>query len=193
MPIFNNSIIFLHIPRTGGSIIENFLQNKYQMNYFGADNFGLSMQHYTLDNILKLNPDLNKSYKFTFIRNPFDRILSSYLNWTINNTPNFDDYIDMVKNVVDNKLYLHTAFINTNDISHYIPQSIMINNNDIDFIGRFENYDTDVKELCKQLNIDCNITITKRNANYKHYYSERNKKIIEEIYDDDLKLYNYSF
>ena len=55
----------------------------------------------------------------------------------------------MVKEVVNKKLYLNISHIKTNDISHYIPQHIMIGNNKLDFIGRFEDYEIDIVKLSK--------------------------------------------
>ena len=194
MPIYNNKYVFLHIPRTGGTLIENKLREKYSQDYYGIDKMGLSKQHYMLDKLIS-NKDKNNIFVFTFVRNPFDRILSSYLNWTINNTPNFDKYIDMVKKVVENKLYLYKGAINTNDISHYIPMTSMIGNHKLDFIGKFENYENDIKKLSEisdMANLN-EIIIKKRNIDYRTFYNERNKKIISELYKDDLKEFNYTF
>lgn len=194
MPIYNNKYVFLHIPRTGGSIIENKLCEKYSQDYFGIDKMGLSKQHYTLDKLIS-NKDKNNIFVFTFVRNPFDRILSSYLNWTINHTPDFDKYIDMVKMVVENKLYLYKGAFNKNDISHYIPMTTMIGNHKLDFIGKFENYENDIKKLSEisdMTNLN-EIIIKKRNIDYRTFYNERNKKIISELYKDDLKEFNYTF
>lgn len=143
-----------------------------------------------------VNIDINKVYTFTFVRNPFDKLLSSYLNYTINNTPNFDDYIDMVEEVVENKLYLTKSAINSNDLSHYIPMSEMIGDNKLDFIGRFENFDEDIIKLSKKTPyLQClnDVKIRKRTVNYRNYYSQRNKKIIEKLYEKDLKNFNYKF
>tara|TARA_B100001059_G_scaffold235160_1_gene279934 strand:- start:1857 stop:2441 length:585 start_codon:yes stop_codon:yes gene_type:complete len=194
MPIYNNKYTFLHIPRTGGTLIEHKLRENHSESYNGIDSLGLSMQHYTLDNLIS-DKDRNNLFIFTFVRNPFDKILSTYLNWSKNNTPDFDKYIDMVKNVVENKLYLYKGSINTNDISHFTPITVMIGDNKLDFIGKFENYENDIKKLyemsgIKNLN---EITIKKRNIDYRTFYSERNKKIINELYKDDLKEFNYTF
>ena len=194
MPIYNNKYLFLHIPRTGGSLIENKLREKYSQDYCGIDKMGLSKQHYMLDKLIS-NKDKNNFFVFTFVRNPFGRILSSYLNWTINNTPDFDKYIDMVKIVVENKLYLYKGSINTNDISHYIPMTSMIGNHKLDFIGKFENYENDIKKLSEisdMTNLN-EIIIKKYNIDYRTFYNERNKKIISELYKDDLKEFNYTF
>ena len=71
----------------------------------------------------------------------------------------------------------------------------MIEDNKLDFMGKFENYENDIKKLyemsgIKNLN---EITIKKRNIDYRTFYSERNKKIINELYKDDLKEFDYTF
>lgn len=193
MPIYDNKYVFLHIPRTGGSIIVKNLRKKYSESYYGTDKMGLSQQHYLLDNLIY---NKNNMFVFTFVRNPFDRILSSYLNWTVNKTHDFDKYIDMVKDVVKNKLYLYKGSINANDISHYIPMTVLIGNNKLDFIGKFENYDNDIKKLSKKhpkLTSLCEVNIKKREVDYREHYSKRNKNIIEELYKNDLIKFKYTF
>lgn len=195
MPIYNNEIVFLHIPRTCGTQIENTLKKQnFSVTCYGPSTNGFSKQHYTMD---KLNTYINNDvFKFTFVRNPFDRILSSYLIWAINHTPNFDEYINMVKNVVENKLYFTKVTINTIDLSHFIPMTEMIGNNTLDFIGKFENFNNDIKQLakmCPKLFLCERIVIKKRNVDYKKYYNDRNRKIIEKLYEEDLKQFKYTF
>ena len=196
MPIFDEEIIFLHIPRTGGSIIENKLKVSCNMTFFGSDCLGLSKQHYTANEILRENIDVNKLFSFTFIRNPFDKILSTYLHWSINHTKSFDDYIDMVKNVVENKIYYKIPAINNNGLPQFKPQVELLENLNLDFIGRFENYENDIKILSTmhpKLTCLNEINIVKRSVDYKKYYNERNRDIIEKLYEDDLKNLNYTF
>lgn len=196
MPIYNNKYIFLHIPRTGGSLIEQNLREIYSETYSGPDKMGISKQHYTLDKLL-YNNNINENNKFifTFVRNPFDKIVSSYLNYTKNNTPDFDKYIDMVKYVVENKLYLYKSDINSNDITHYAPITVMIGNNELDFIGKFENYESDIKKLSELSGLKSlsKIIIKKNQVDYRKFYNERNKNIINELYKDDLVKFNYTF
>lgn len=197
MPIFDNEILFLHIPRTGGSIIENKLKKIYNIDLFGGDEtIGLSEQHFTANEIMRRQINIHKLFSFTFVRNPFDRILSTYLNGIMNHTKSFDDYIDTIKNVVENKLYYTIVSIDSSDLSHYKPQFELLENLTPDFIGRFENYENDIKILSNmhpKLNCLCEVNIKKRNVDYKKYYNERNRKIIEELYKDDLKTFNYEF
>ncbi len=195
MPIFDENILFLHIPRTGGSIIENKLKETYTMNFYGPDTSGLSLQHYTANELIK-NVDIDKMFSFTFVRNPFDKILSTYLNWSIDHTKSFDDYIDMVKKVVENKLYYKIFAINNTDLAHFKPQVELLENLKSDFVGKFENYENDIKILSKmhpKLTCLSEINIKKREVDYKQHYSERNRNIIEKLYKKDLIIFKYTF
>ena len=71
----------------------------------------------------------------------------------------------------------------------------MIGNHKLDFIGKFENYENDIKKLSEisdMTNLN-EIIIKKYNIDYRTFYNERNKKIISELYKDDLKEFNYTF
>jgi len=211
MPIIDDKWIFLHIPRTGGNcllkcLIEHETSHKLPYKLSNRNKKGdIIEEHLTLDEIEKYaNINLDNYIKFTFVRNPFDKLLSFYLCWVNNrqinrnsNKMNFDEYIQYVKNIVSNRIYLnYTKRIdkNNNDISHFIPQHEMIGNHKMDFIGRFENYENDIKKLEKVIGLDLsNIYISKNKVNYRDYYNDKNRKIIEELYAEDFKRFNYQF
>ena len=75
MVLEDKKIIFVHIPRTGGTSIENFF------NFKGTD-FGNpeTAQHQTVKEYKK-NYNIIKYFTFTFVRNPWDRLVSWYI-WT---------------------------------------------------------------------------------------------------------------
>ena len=93
MPISHNyKTIFVHIPKTGGAIIEKTLE------IFGVDNngslkpnyeilYGVSdgkiLQHLKINEIIDLTNNKYVEYNlFSFVRNPYDKIVSEYL-WRI--------------------------------------------------------------------------------------------------------------
>jgi len=66
-------ILFIHIPRTGGSSIEKFF------NFVpSGDHYKKQTQHSTLEEYAE-HCDVEKYFKFTIVRNPWDRLLSWYL------------------------------------------------------------------------------------------------------------------
>jgi hypothetical protein len=81
MPIFNNDVTFLHIPKSGGSSVEAFLQSlgwKMSLhNTTGSISInGHSPQHCTLRELEDLN--LVTKRVFTIVRSEVDRCISEY-------------------------------------------------------------------------------------------------------------------
>jgi len=98
MLLFNEKIIYVHIPKTGGSAIESFLiqyfgYHKLQHPIFlltsglvqhpkfvGANVGHRNLQHFSLteivDNCRLFAPDLKEYDAFTVVRNPYTRAMS---------------------------------------------------------------------------------------------------------------------
>ncbi len=88
MPLYfseNQSVIFFHIPKTGGTSIESWLMNSMDckqllFNKFVLDDMLVTPQHLGYSTIKKLLGEdvFNKSFKFAIVRNPFDRLESEF-------------------------------------------------------------------------------------------------------------------
>lgn len=99
MPYFKNNdikLLFIHIPKAGGSSVEQYLSNKYSIKLdksavygFLSDDFKKqhditkihSLQHYTYNEIYDMREILNVDFTndlriFTVVRNPYYRLLS---------------------------------------------------------------------------------------------------------------------
>jgi hypothetical protein len=92
MPIFNNEITFIHIPKCGGTSIEKFLQyNGYKMKLFTSTGSifinGHTPQHCTYRELEELNLITDKV--FTIIRPEIDRVVSEYF-YIKNNRPDLN-------------------------------------------------------------------------------------------------------
>ena len=67
---------------------------------------------------------------------------------------------------------------------------------EVDYVGYFENIESDYEHIQSRLNIEKKLGI--KNANrtgydYRHYYNERSKAIVEEVYREDIELLGYDF
>lgn len=100
-----NKFIFLHIPKTGGTSVEFILQNKYGSPH---------ERHYNVRHMQGVleNEEIDEYKIFTVIRNPFDRIISTWRWWAMHqdgfyskpwlhkyNVPetSFKEYVFMIK------------------------------------------------------------------------------------------------
>ena len=59
-------LLFIHIPKTAGTSISATL------------NIPKDCEHRTLQQTIKKKSDLDKYYKVSFVRNPYDRMVSLY-------------------------------------------------------------------------------------------------------------------
>jgi hypothetical protein len=141
MPYFKNddvNILFIHIPKTGGSSIEAYLSEKYniQLNekslYMFMDNekmikenisINSSLQHMTYNQIVEYNRvfniDFNNIKIFAVVRNPYKRIISDLF------------YFKLIKPHYSkrNTFNIIKQYLVSNDYdNHNIPQHLFVTN-----------------------------------------------------------------
>ena len=189
--------IFIHIHKTGGTTVamnlkkyygfetyylrrpdhQKFCLDKKKKKYINYEN-----RVHGVINYFKTSPHLNKKmnmnqekwnnyYKFCFIRNPYDRIVSAWNHVNRFNIP-FKNFLNL-KDLCNDVEYMHM----------FMPQyRSMINekaNSYINFIGHFENLNEDFEIILNNLGIK-NII---HNKNYK--LNVRNHKYYYEYYDQE--------
>jgi len=205
--------IFIHIPKCAGSSIRDFYFDtpnldwrtpNYELLYGWCPKRRIHLQHATAKQLLEtelITENVwNDYFKFTFVRNPWDRAYSSYL-WVMKDRKikgTFDSFIKkegVFKEVLTNQkikynrachLWLQTDFFTFNE------------SYDLDFIGHFETLQEDILQINRELNIDkiFNQHSNKSGNRVKHYsffYGKKNRKLIETLYQTDIDVLKYSF
>ena len=189
-------IIFIHIPKTAGSSIEHLLRDegKYELDFIGVRN-GRSTHHYMgieLKMILKeLYP---KYYKFSFVRNPYDRLISEYFWCRINNVGHkfnktFDEFLDYVEDVIKNK-----KFFKPIENDHFIPQySFLFFNNKliVNNIFKYEDLETVVPLIKKRLKIKTSLQHLNKSVKNEITLTQEQKDRIYNLYQIDFQTFNY--
>ena len=76
-----------------------------------------------------------------------------------------------------------------------MPQTEMIGDMDLDYLGRYELFDNSIKLLSKYKGFEFlkNVKIPNQNIDYKSYYTPDIKKIVDEIYLQDLIRFGYHY
>lgn len=206
-----NKILFIHIPRTGGSSIEKcFGHYRNQNSLYGRKviNSNLyALQHLTLEEHIKFNyiSNPNKYFKCAFVRNPWSRLVSAYSYQNRNGKiTSFNAFVKKASEyILNNKLLLPTNeydILKKNygiSLVHLIPQSNFVKHKNIklDFIGKFENYQLDLKIILEKFNIKTEIPkINKsKHTSYTEYYDEDLKNLVSKMYKEDINRFNYSY
>lgn len=196
--------IFIPIPKAACSSVKYIIAElpEYQ-NHVDLGNIHSPKNFKYLINREISNPKYKDYFKFTFVRNPWDRIVSCYVD-KILNFP--DDNLISVYQWYKPKMTFE-EFVEgvamTPDIysdTHFKSQScFVVNENNeliVDFVGKLETLDADFKIVCEKLGIE-NQKLPVKNPswkkNYKEYYTEKTMKIIAERYETDIRIFGYEF
>lgn len=211
MPISDKyKCLFIHIPKTGGTSIETALDifgnwkiedkdilfGLIQTPELKALNLGSHfLQHITLNQAQIINPTPSDYTSFSFVRNPWDKMVSIYSNPDNNLVETALKQGIKLKNLSFDDFIIQTGNIKH---IHLEPQHIFICENErvnVSFLGRFESLQEDFNHLCKILGSDIKLPHKNQSTHrqYRDYYSEKSKEIVMQRYHKDIEIFSYSF
>ncbi|NBG66139.1 sulfotransferase family 2 domain-containing protein [Acidiluteibacter ferrifornacis] len=129
-------------------------------------------------------------FKFTFVRNPFDRFIS-YAFFRHRSSEIF----------ANNKLGIMKLLFKNPSLGDDIlfkPQWNFVTNefgeNIVDFIGRFESLQSDFDAVCQKVGlpqIKLELHNSSEHNNYEHYLDEELIGLISSYYKEDLECFDY--
>lgn len=145
--------------------------------------------------------DWNSYFKFSFVRNPWDRIVS-WRNYQILYVHEFEQlgkreavYYEEYKKL--SKLSFKDWVKDNGWLESFIDSCMCYSdNNCLDFIGRFENLQGDFNTICDKIGIPRQELPHHNESKHKHYteyYDNETKQIIAERFAPDIKYFNYKF
>lgn len=171
--------VFVHVPRTSGTSVECM---------FGVDMDMIGGKHSKASDIFDIigKTRWEDYFKFTIVRNPWDRVISHF----------HQPYYHTINNLSGKNL---KYFLN-----HYKPAphesgvecSDYIDRDDLDFIGKFENRQQDIKHICDVVGLTNLSNIHKRRTKHKHYteyYDDETREMVKNRYAKDIKYFDYEF
>lgn len=189
--------IFIHIPRCGGTSIEIAMCGK---NWFNVER---STKHLIASTAKKIyKPYWNDYFKFSFVRNPWDRMVSlaKYPNCYKVNLNNeklvgINEYLTAFPEIeVDNRSE------SRNDTFHPVKNSVYLNilNVELDFIGRFENLNEDFEFIYKSIGdipplLTNDLMHRSNRKHYTEYYDDETREIVAQKYARDIEYFGYKF
>ena len=203
-----NKYIFIAVPKTGTTSIQQLLveqdpsAHKYNIQIQGKE-YSFAEHATALDIKRTLGEHYSKFRTFAFIRNPFDRIVSSYFFYK-NGHPitagNKNPWPPRVRRtyakITPFKVWALTYPYKSN-IEHLIDRE---NNLIVDHIGTFENLSPDLNKIFSKLGLNISTeqlkhtNKSKHSSHLKYFTNKKFKKVIENRISKDLEFYEkYKF
>lgn len=199
MPFDKLSCIFVHIPKAAGTSISRTL--------FG----NLAGTHTTVQRYqLIFSKDEFESYfKFTFVRNPWDRVFSAYSflkkggmiesdkKWAELELSPYESFNDF--------LIRGLSKSTIQEWKHFRPQSEFLflpgkKKMQVDYLGFFESLQSDLQYVHEKIGLGDSLSLRHDNSthkkgkpDYKEFYTEETRDIVAQVYRNDIDIFGYSF
>jgi hypothetical protein len=188
-------MIFVHVPKAAGTSVSHAL-------------YGRSLGHFKASEIKRWCPEeFTSLYKFSFVRNPWDRAVSAYRfalkgstatagmwgkgRYKIKAFRSFDAFVyewlagqDMAS--LDNVFQPQYLFVVDEE------QKLMV-----DFLGKVESFEKDIQRLSKITGKTLNILdlnrISAKGSYINSYKDQQLVNTIGDLYSKDVALFGYDF
>ena len=197
--------IFIHIPKTAGTSIMREVQNTTRhvasFHMWQGHDTALLRRERLGEIVGQRRGDVlwKEGFTFTFIRNPWDRLVSVYhaLPKLIPDTiESFDSWIHNGLPVTNHARMLFRG----DDDRTFLDQDAWFCDLDgcemVDFVGRFERVQPDWQTVCKKLGLDPCLLRHENQGNhkpYREYYTDETRKLVGERFDVFINRYGYQF
>jgi hypothetical protein len=180
--------VFIHINKTAGTSIGNAI--------------GLPVKHHQTarEVIAKIGRDnWDKAYKFTLVRNPWDKVVSHYEYRRKKNKTRISEletgFSEWVKKTYgpDKDPFFY------NNEKAFQPQVEWLKDDEgkisIDFVGKFESINEDFEVIKKAIGLDVELPHlnASRRAAYQSYYDEETREIVAQWFREDIEVFGYRF
>jgi len=155
------------------------------------------LQHATAREVRSLlPPDCAGYFSFAFVRNPWDRMVSTFsrmdghMAWRAFEAgydlrgATFDEFVEVAR------VFRHV---------HLQPQAqILCDENGacgVDFLGRFDRLDQDFAVVAERLGVT--VRLERHNSSshedYRKHYNDRSRRLVAELYREDIEAFGYEF
>lgn len=207
---YSPGFIFIHIEKAAGSSIQQALRPltpqqpgshlRRRLAWLGPLNRigGLYRalqfpEHATAREVKRCLPaaEYNRLFKFAFVRNPWDRLVSRYahlLRSKDRHRHKFISRLERFEDFLDWEIQRDSAFQHP-----YVTDEK--GNQIVDFIGRYERLEEDFAKACARLNLKAELprANVSEHRDYRTYYTPQTRDFVAKVFQRDIELFHYNF
>lgn len=204
----SRKFLFIHIQKTGGRSLSHLLKAEAPdtQPYLGTHDHAFWAKHL-------LANEWNDYFKFAFVRNPWDRLVSWYVmimqktkryhemhrgnvplrlwQYVLGNSSNFEEFILNCTKAIDDIDGKKSFVYNQLDyISDECGDII------VDYVGKYETLEADVEHVLHKLGLNYQHMphLNKsRRQHYSYYYTTKTRDIVAARYERDIEFFGYEF
>jgi len=209
MPISTSKeFIYFVIPKCGSATVRNSLDRHVEKKCLP----GFFSEHFTIDRFLKSRYSslMDTYFKFTFVRNPYDKIYSGFVQdkFAATHYPRWkEEKKDIFCEVGDDFNQYMQKHVATNDIMNdwswvcFTPMHAFSHHNDcyqLDWFGRAENLEQDLRTLSSKLDLDVRDIESKnvrtpiaKGLKYLDRYERKTILLVNQLYKYDFEFFGY--
>lgn len=138
-------------------------------------------------------------YKFAFVRNPWDLQVSSF-HHIQRERPQF------MNGITDFNEFMRWKFDPERPYQYHIDTSLSLQsdylvdlhgNNQMDFIGRYEDLEDDFAKVCQHIKVNLTLPHKRKAADrgkdYRSYYNDDALELVARHFKRDIEMLGYSF
>lgn len=187
-----NKYIYIATPKTGTTSIQKLLVD----NYDGEKDFtGLSDGKHCGAKYALRNHNKAGFFSFSFVRNPWDRLVSWY-GMLQRNFPNynhsFGEFLRYTCGLIDSEIYSNMGKMHNMSQERWCDA--------VDFVGRYENLDADLNKVFAHLELPAvqasqlpQKNVSKHRNYVKGYYTDFLKDMVAEKCAWEIDKFGYKF
>ena len=197
--------VFIQIGKTGTTTLRSILEKYGETFPLSPEEFAL--YHRNIPAVFarkKLSTDVWDHYfKFSVVRNPWDWVISNlaYNRDKLPFTTRFHPRRKVTpEQILELKTFFRQEYHRGITWSDTITQKCRLSDRKgnllVDYVARLEQIQEDFDEICEKTFLPRTrlprLNKTRRKP-YRYYYTDETRKIVEDIYHDDITAFHYSF
>jgi hypothetical protein len=211
----NVGVIFVHVPKTAGTSVQSFFSQLDQTMEAQGERAKIHTGPRKRDPLCKHSkaPELrvhlggeiwNSCYRFSFVRNPWDLMVSAY-HWWLQKAPQFVGHRRMAAEITrmgDFGTFIRSPYGLEMICQFSGNQLDWINNGSSDYVhyvGRVETLAEDLKHIVEQLKLNNlerlqvpRLNQTRR-LDYRSYYDLHTKELVRKRFAREIQRFGYDF